>query len=135
MNKPTFKEAKPGQRPSASEHNKLTSLIAAVANSLHIQGYADSSGFHTRRSPTSCIRKAYCKDDAGVTNMLDCYLDVDINGTEISVACSIAQGGTALNAAVPLLLTGDLIFVRQIGGVWYCTDVFNPFKECTCVEP
>lgn len=53
MNQPIFKQATIGQRPSASEHNKLTGLATTLAKSLHIEGFADSTGFHTRRTPRS----------------------------------------------------------------------------------
>lgn len=136
MNKPELRPASEGQRPSASEYNKLIKLVAGLCNSLHIQGYVDSTGFHTRRTPTKKVnRLAYCKDDAGAGIEIDCYLDTDLVGEQITVTCNIAQNGADLDDATPFLVTSDPIIVTEIDGVWYCTGLFNPSKECVCVEP
>lgn len=90
---------------------------------------------HRRRNitpTTNRMRKAYCKNDAGAGTTITCYLDTDGTGTEITVTCSVAQGGSALNAAVPRLKDGDLIFVSKIGATWYCTMIFMPSEDCDC---
>lgn len=51
MKHPTFKRYGRGERLSAQEYNRVVGTVAANAGSLHIQGYADSTGFHTRRFP------------------------------------------------------------------------------------
>ena len=53
MNKPYFKRAISGQKPSASEHNKLRDVVAGVAGSSSPHAYFDSTGLHTRRMPVS----------------------------------------------------------------------------------
>ncbi len=74
---------------------------------------------------------AYAKDDAGAGTTLDCYLDTDTTGTEVTVNFSII-GGTNLNAALPRLSDGDLIFVENIKGSWYCKNLFADAEECDC---
>lgn len=134
--RPDFIEAKIGEKPNAKDHNKLTGLVAGIASGLHIQGYSDSSGFHSRRTPKAKVnRLAYCKDDAAAGVEIDCYLDTDLLGEIVTVTCNIAQGGADLVAATPLLVTGDPIIVTKVDSVWYCTGLFNPSKECTCVIP
>ncbi len=137
MNKYNYTKAVPGQRPVALDHNQMTQVINAVVASLHIDGIIDSSGFHTKRQVSftkQLIRKAFCKNDAGAGNTIDCYLDEDATGQEVTVNCSIAQGGTNLNTCLPLLANGDLIFVTPIGNEWWCLQTFNYSKECDCYE-
>lgn len=55
MNKPIFKHVQKGDRPSAKEYNRRGDLLAAIANSLHIQSFFDSTGFHTRRFPAGGV--------------------------------------------------------------------------------
>lgn len=136
MNKYNYTKAVPGEKPLAVDHNQMTQIINAVAASLHIQGLVDSSGFHTRRQPIiERTRLAYCKEDAPAGLIIDCYLDTDLVGEEVEVTCNIAQAGANLGDATPLLITGDPIVVTIINNIWYCTSLFNPAKECTCVEP
>jgi len=231
MNKPEFKIAEVGQRPFASEHNKITRLVSGLCNSLHIQGFCDSTGFHTRRTPIVSVphtlfrvvseavgdgvyncyeqildstkwlntagdnkfndldavpievlnlaefdpeatyvshlvaddlitawketdsksitrwaglplrkanadrpRIAWCKDDAGAGATIDCYLDADNIGTEITVSCSIAGLGINLNEAVPRLEISDKIFVTKVGATWWCLTTFMKSEDCDCVE-
>jgi len=79
----------------------------------------------------SKIHKAYCKDDAGATTTIDCYLNTDATGEEITVNFSIAGGGNC-NAAAPLLADGDLIFVRKFGDDWYCITILGAACTGTC---
>lgn len=226
-----------GDRPSASEHNKIVNMLMEIIRSLHIEGILDSTGFHTRTvmpktTVESCpglkvfrifeegtgdgiyncyeqtldatewadtagdnkfdgkdavsvevlnlaefdpeatyvahlaaddlilawqklddegsnrwigvpfrqanadrTRIAYCKDDAGEDDTIDCYLDQDDDGTVISVTCSIT-GGSALDESIPRLAIGDMIFVTKIGATWYCTGtIFTTTEECVCEAP
>lgn len=56
MNKPIFRDVKKGDRPSANEHNMAMQLLSGLANSLHINSYVDSTGFHTRRMPGTSLQ-------------------------------------------------------------------------------
>jgi hypothetical protein len=84
----------------------------------------------------SNVREAYCKTDAPTNSAtITCYLDSDsTNSTEISVVCSIAQGGTNLGDAVPLLKDGDLVpvYKKPSSTNWGCTTVFQPKEDCDC---
>jgi len=82
-------------------------------------------------------RIAYCKDDAGVGSTIDCYLDKDETGTEITVHCNISQGGGVLNTTMPRLRDGDPIIVQKIfdgtNDYWWCVGLpFAPSIYCTC---
>ena len=82
-------------------------------------------------SSNESIHKAYCKTDAGAATTIVAYLDTDTTGDEITVNCSIAGGGN-LNAAIPRLANGTLIFVIEIDSTWYCTTVFQATEDCVC---
>lgn len=133
LQRPNTEKVKAGDRPSADSHNLLTSLANSFSSGQHIQGIADSTGFHQRRSPTiSQIRIAYCKDDAGAGETIDCYLDEDVTGAIVEVNFSIAQAGSDMNACLPLLANGDMIFVSEIQGAWWCPQTFNESIACDC---
>ena len=93
------------------------------------------SQLRRRKNPDEgiIIRKAYCKDDAGAAATITCYLDVDATGTEITVNCSIAGGGT-LNAALPLLTDGLEISVWNDNGTWKCFWGFRKADICPLDE-
>ena len=57
MKHPILKRYGRGERLSANEYNRVVNTVAANAGSLHIQGYQDSTGFHTRRSPTVAVEE------------------------------------------------------------------------------
>ena len=78
-------------------------------------------------------RKAYCKVAAPAATAITCFLDVDTTGTEISVSCSIAGGGT-LNEAVPRLTDGFLLIVKKVGGTWHSETAFQASEDCDCYE-
>ena len=121
-----------GQRPSASEHNKLIDLVNSMQLSSHIQGFVDSSGVHTRRSPVAKeIKIAYCKDDAGAATVIDCYLDDDITGAVIEVVCYIAGEGS-LNDAIPRLAIGLPMAVFSLHGIWHSLFPFQGGEDCEC---
>jgi len=96
------------------------------------EGNARWVGVPFRQANADRARKAYCKVDAGAGKTIACYLDKDAGSTEITVNCSIAQGGANLNEAVPRLKDGDLIFVEKTGANWYCATVFMPSEDCDC---
>ena len=231
MNNQEFRKVSEGDRLSAKEHNKLTALASGLANGLHIQGYQDGTGFHTRRSPVvptkptlfrvisvaagdgvyNCYeqtldatewadtagdskvddkdavsvevlnlaefdpeatyvahlaandlivawqkvddeanarwfglplrqanadrpRIAYCKDDAGAAATIDCYLDTDGTGTEITVNCNISGPLNVLNEATRRLEDGDSLLVTKVGASWYAIEGFMITEDCDCVE-
>jgi len=91
-------------------------------------------GLPLRQANADRPRVAYCKNDAGAGTTIVCYLDTDTGGKEITVSCSIAQGGAALNAAVPRLKDGDWIMVSKVGATWRCLTIFMPSEDCDCYE-
>lgn len=80
-------------------------------------------GLPLRQANADRPRVAYCKDAAGASTTITCYLDTDGTGTEITVYCSIAGGGN-LNTAIPRLADGTLILVSKIGATWRCMTTF-----------
>ena len=74
-------------------------------------------------------RLAYCKVASGTGSTIACYLDMDLTGEVVTVNCSIC-GATNLNDAIPRLPVGQLIFVENIAGNWYCKTVFQKSKDC-----
>lgn len=79
------------------------------------------------------IRKAFCKNDAGASHTIACYLDEDQTGEEVTVICTIS-GVNNLNSAIPRLAQGDLIFVAKFAASWYCLTIFQSSEECECVS-
>ena len=80
---------------------------------------------------------AFVKAAPGAVTTVDCWLStVDNTGTEIEVNCSVigGSGSEKLNAAVPRLVDGSLIFVQQFGSDWYCTQAFIATDDCECVQ-
>ncbi len=90
-------------------------------------------GLPLRQANADRPRIAYCKDDADATTSIDCYLDTDGTGTQITVSCSI-MGGTKLNEALPRLEDGKWIMVTKIGATWYCMAPFQTTEDCDCFE-
>ena len=135
-----MKHVRVGEQPSASEQNKLVDAVNSMIGSGYIQGFSDSTGFHTRRTPAivpdisklaGSVRLAYCKDDAGNATVIDCYLDADASATVISVECDIAGGGL-LNSAEPRLTDGLVMPVVDIDGTWYSLFPFQATEDCEC---
>jgi len=77
----------------------------------------------------SAIRKAYAAAAAGSGSTISCYLDEDGVGSPVTVYCEIA-GGSALNAASPLLADGDMICVWDDNGTWRAIQTFDNTGEC-----
>ena len=76
--------------------------------------------------------KAFAKVAAGAGATLVCFLDTDATGDEITVNFSISRG-TALNAALPRLQDGDLIFVQNFStDDWWCVQTFHGSEDCVC---
>ncbi len=120
--------------PSVSQLN--STIRHAQQNVIGPNKLTGILGNLTRRqlpgtSTGATIRKAYVKTTPGAATTVDCYLDTDATGAEITVTCSIAGGGN-LNAAIPRIADGDLIFVTKIGVTWYCVTVFQTSEDCVC---
>ena len=77
------------------------------------------------------VRKAYVKTTPGAATTVDCYLDTDATGEEVTATCSVSGGGN-LNSAIPRIADGDLIFVTEIDDAWYCVTVFQISEDCNC---
>ena len=123
-------------RPSVSQLNSTTRN--AQQNVIGPNKLTGVLGNLTRRQLSSpageagtSIRIAYVKTTPGADTTVDCYLDTDVTGEEIEVTCSIAGLGV-LNAALPRISDGDLIFVANISGTWYCLTVFQESEDCVC---
>ncbi len=89
-------------------------------------------GLPLRQANADRPRVAYCKNAAGAAVTITCYLDTDGTGTEITVSCSISQGGTKLNEAIPRLADGDWLMVTKVGATWRCSTIFSPSIICDC---
>jgi len=134
MDKTSFRHYRHGQKLSADEYNRLVDMVSSIVRSFHTMGFADSTGFHTRRMPVSLpIRIAYCKNDAGEGNTIVCYLD-DPAGMEITVKCNLISGSN-LYTCTPYLTAGVPINVAFIDGEWKCIWPFEDHGICaTCEE-
>jgi hypothetical protein len=79
----------------------------------------------------SGLRRAYCKDDADAKQTMDCFLDIDTTGEQITATAMVAQGdSTNLNSCWPVLEDGDPISVTKIGSTWYIVGDFQPIDIC-----
>jgi len=76
------------------------------------------------------MRTAYCKVNAGNGETIDCYLDKDATGREITVHCRLFEGATNLSECAPLLADGDDIDVFYDGSKWRCPYPFIKSENC-----
>jgi len=90
-------------------------------------------GVPFRQANADRSRIAYCKNDAGASDEIACYLDTDGTGTEVTVKCNISGGGDHyLNVAVRRLADGDPILVQKIGDDWSAQEGFQTSEDCDC---
>jgi len=76
------------------------------------------------------VRLAYCKDDASAATTIDCFLDTNTTGEEVTVKCLTGDGGTSLlNASVPRLSNGDPMLVIKHNDIWYATTIFEDSED------
>ncbi len=72
-----FKYYRKGEMPTAVEFNRLVRLVVGMARSLYIQGFSDSTGFHTRRTPdfdgSEDIRIFAVQSEATGDGVYTCY--------------------------------------------------------------
>jgi hypothetical protein len=76
------------------------------------------------------MRTAYCKLDAGTGSTIECYLDNDSFGKEITVHCRLFEGAANLSECAPLLADGDCIDVYYDGSKWRCPYPFIKSEDC-----
>lgn len=148
MNRPIFKHFRKGEQPSAQEYNRLVDAAAAIASSLHIQGYSDSTGFHTRRAPIL--------PSAGGTEVRSAKIQaggVPSNNTGPFICKLIDAGGSEVGAAIDVWPCGHLGSNNFDGDVhpaytanaymavyldlddkWYTTHTFEDTVDCICTE-
>ena len=87
------------------------------------------AGVPFRRQHGAQVRRAFCKAAAGDAATIDCYLDKDETGTEITVNCDII-GGSKLSEAIPCLADGTPLPVYKLAdGNWYTDTVFQTFDK------
>lgn len=79
------------------------------------------------------IVKAFCMADAGEGNTLMCHVGEEYSAQAdgFEVKFSII-GGENLNAAVPRLSLGDMIFIMRVSGEWWCTTLMQASEDCDC---
>ena len=119
---------------SGGNNAEYATPLISSAEYIAVAQRPDGVWYYVARLSQGTSRKAYCKVAAGAGTTIVCYLDTDATGTEITVNCSVV-GGSALNAAVPRLADGSLLFVENLGGTWYCTStVFQTTEDCVCSE-
>ena len=81
--------------------------------------------------PKREIHKAFCKTDAPTdSNIIVCYLDVDLTGPEIEVHCQYIFSASVLSECYPLLAQHDPIDVYYAYREWRCDWWFNGYIEC-----
>lgn len=91
-------------------------------------------GIPIKRYNSDRPRMAYCKDDAGASNKIDCYLDTDATGTVIEVNCNISGALNTLVTSSRRLEDGDGLLVTKIQGTWWAIEGFMTVKVCDCYE-
>lgn len=138
MKHPTFRHFKRGERLSAQEYNRVVRTVASNAGSLHIQGYADSTGFHTRRFPSVAeaavvVRSARIQT-GGVpsnnTGPFTCKL-LDSAGDEVGDDIDVYPrehlGTNDFDGDVrPAFIATDYMSIfKALDGKWYTTFVFE----------
>lgn len=136
MKHPTLRHFRKGERLSALEYNKLVGTVSANAGSLHIQGYADSTGFHTRRLPSTAVAEVRgAKIQAGgvpsnTTGPFTCKL-LDWEGNEVGDTIDVYPrdhlGTNDLDGAVrPAFSAADEMSIyKDLDNKWYTTFVFE----------
>ena len=110
------KYVKPGDRPSAREQNRLIGLVRSLSRSLHINGFVDSTGLHTRRALANDAGRthlAYADGDSPDASSIPMFLDTDTTGEAITAECLIINGAS-LKYAAPFLNDGNPAFVQQV---------------------
>lgn len=139
MRDPNLNKVRKGDKPSASEHNKLIDTVTANAGSLHSQGFADSTGFHTRRSPVhkgvgTQVRSAKIQTDgvpADNVGPFVCKLidaDGNVTGDPIDVWPCDHLGSAPFDSldVWPHFLVNDYMSIfKDLDGKWYTTFVFD----------
>ena len=147
-NKPFKKVAAGSDRPSASEHNKITRVLGNIGRSLFSSGYIDSTGFLIRPTPLehpATVRRARTTEAAGADRKIKANLYGITDGLEqetgiesdVDVWCTIT-GGANLNAAIPLLEDNMDIFViwlpetwhGEVIYYWWCVQIFQKMDIC-----
>jgi len=82
-------------------------------------------GVPFRQANADRSRLAFCKDNAGATTSIDCYLDVDGDGTVVSVKGNSSPKDTNLDQCIRKLKDGDPILVQKISADWYAIEGFQ----------
>lgn len=118
-----------GQKPTREDFNELIDKVNALGNITGSEGIHASVGpqgimLRGKRRLIGDAHKAYMKNDATSGATETCYLDVDATGKEITVNFSMANNSN-MNAALPRLNDGDMIFVAYITDTWYCVNTFS----------
>jgi len=129
-------------------HNDVTrlktSLSPGPATVMFLDFYAGHDGNYNYSAIIRLgfyenpIRRAKCIEDAYAYDYITVNLyknDIEqTSGSEsaVKVYCDICGGVTRLDAAMPKLQSGDVIYVANIDGKWRCLTPFIPYVSCEC---
>ncbi len=109
-----------GDKMSCWQWNDSKDVIRWVGVPMGVCGYVRLAGAQEDAQADALISvKLMNQDGAEVGNAFD-------------VNCNIAQGGAALNTAIPRIAEDDILTVTNIAGTWYCTTLFMPSEDCVC---
>ena len=117
---------------SAAEWNALVTMVENLYRGSMSDGIMDSTGFHPRRRPTpQNVRIAYCKTDAGTGSTLQCFLDTDGSGQEVTVHFQLLGGITNLSDGHLSLVDGTWVPVMAIENEWRCIVPIEGTEDCS----
>ncbi len=114
---------------SQKDHDRLQKMLRAFENGEFTQIQ------HRRRSIAvgggkGLFRKAYVRITPGETETVECYLDTDDTGEEITVTCEITGGGAKLNEVMPRLTNGRMFYVTYDSD----DELWRPFFPFQYIE-
>ncbi len=111
-------------------NRRIHQTSAAAKAERHQSPQVIQRGGAVRHGGGDGARLAYCKTDAPDSDEIDCYLDTDETGEQVTVKCRIANGSSLMYAS-EYLKDGDAFLVIKVNGVWESTNLFNGAKFVT----
>lgn len=95
---------------SEFDYNRIQVMLRAFEQGT-LKPQTRRRGISIGGGGSSGIRKAFVKTTPTTTTTVDCYLNTDATGKEVTVTCEITGGGTKLNEANPRLVDGCMFYV------------------------